>query len=275
MIGKQLEEAGWKQGSLIKQQDVSTLLEAVGRSYEDGLVLLLASQSCDIANNCIESDPYVELSVARRIENQNGNLTYNKHPRMLHTSITVRTGDVKVSTEEFIELKAYEKFSIPKGRLIALQPDQNRILEDRQLAGYVAWLAARYDRPALPTAFNARIKKADPKGKLRAKVKKGSMQLAGLYVEIAPNAEIDEDERYNVNLLGVLLADFTGDDSQAKSVVEAYAEVMRKAGMDVTCALKKEDQISMAMIRRFRRFYYDDLSFKHGDPLPPEVEGIL
>jgi hypothetical protein len=50
---------------------------------------------------------------------------------------------------------------------------------------------------------------------------------------------------------------------------------MRQAKMDVTVALRNESEVSIAVIKRFKRFYYDDLSFKAEAPLPPEVEYIL
>ncbi|WP_419582595.1 hypothetical protein [Thiolapillus sp.] len=238
-------------------------------------MLLVASQSCDIANNNVDTDPYIELSVARKIEESKGHLTYNKNPRILHTYVTCRTSDGDVFSEEILELKAFERIVIQKEVLAELQPDPDRVLEDRQLKSYVAWLAARYSRPALPTTFNNLIRDADPKGKLRNKVKKGNEQLVGIYVEIIPDAEIKDDESYNVNLLGLLPAGFVGDSSKAENAINAYADVLRSAGMEVTVATHTEDKISLAMIKRFKRFYYDDLSLKEETPLPPETQNIL
>ena len=275
MIGGQLEKAGWRQGTVVKSENIKDLLDTVDISYEEGLVLLVASQSCDIANNNIESDPYIELSLGRVVSKINGNLAHNKNPRLLHTVFTCRTEDAEVFSETPIEFKAFEKIAIPKGGLVELLPDQSRVLEEKQLKSYVAWLAARYSRPALPTAFNERLKSADPKDKLRGKVKKGNEQLSGIYVEIIPDAEISGDESYHVNLLGLLPAGFDGDHSKAKSAIDVYADVMRRAGMDVLADVSTEDSISIAVITRFKRFYYDDLSFRDDAPLPPETKTIL
>ncbi len=275
MIGNQLEKAGWRQGSIVRPSHLQHVLGIIDIPYEPDLVLLLASQSCDIANNNVDSDPYIELSVARLIDATKGHLTHNKNPRTLHTHITCRTGDGDVFTEDNLELRAFERVAIPKGSLVGLQPDSDRVLEDRQLKSYVAWLAARYSRPALPTTFNNRIRAADPKGKLRDKAKKGNEQLVGIYVEIVPDAEVEDDESYIVNLLGLLPAGFVGDSSKAENSINAYAEVLRNAGMEVTSAIQTEDRISLAAIKRFKRFYYDDLSIKEETPLPPETQNIL
>ena len=46
---------------------------------------------------------------------------------------------------------------------------------------------------------------------------------------------------------------------------------MRQANMHVVVAVKKEDEISVAALKRFKRFYYDDLSFRNSTEYPPEV----
>ena len=275
MIGAQLEEAGWRQGSVVKPSDLQRMLDIMGITYDTGIVLIAASQSCDIANNNIETDPYVEFSVARNIETSKGNLTFNKNPRILHTQITCRTSDDTVFTEDNLELKAFEKATVPKECLIGLQPDLDRVFESRYLESYVAWLAARYSRPALPTAFNDRISAADPKGKLRDKAKKANQQLTGIYVEITPDAEISDSESYNINLLGLLPARFTEDRQKAETAIKAYADILSNAGMTVVSAIRSEDEISVADIKRFKRFYLDDLSFRDETPLPPETTTVL
>ena len=268
MIGNQLEAAGWRQGSIVRSSDIATLLPMAN---DPELIFITASQSCDIANNKIETDPYVELSLARRIENLRPHLTHNRHPRILHTHILRRTGDVDVVDHVVIELKAYERFAVPKEALKLLGPDPDSTLDNRQLKSYVAWLAARYSRPALPTAFNDRIRAVDPGNKIREKAKKSNESLSGIYVQILPDTEIRENETYTVNLLGLLHAGFTGDTKHAKTVIEDYAAIMTKAGMDVSAVVRTEDEVSLATISRFKRFYYDDLSLKEDMTLPTET----
>jgi hypothetical protein len=271
LIGTQLEKAGWRQGSVVNETDLRYLFDIIGMPIEEDMIVLIASQSCDIANNNLASDPYIELSIARRTTVLQGHLTYNKNPRTLHTCITIRTHDDNVFSTENIELRAYEKISIQKESFIGLQPDIDKELENRELQSYVAWLSARYSRPALPSTFNDLVLTADPKGKLRDKVKKGNKELLGIYVEIIPDAEIQAGEIYNVNLLGLLPAGFDGDSSKAENAINAYTEVLRTAGMEVRSTMRKEDEISIAAIKRFKRFYFDDLSFREEAPQPPET----
>lgn len=276
-VGTQLETAGWLQGSIIKPEDLSSILANTEIEYNDKLICIVASQSCDIAHHNVAADPYIEISVARIIETQNGNLTYNKNPRLLHTTIMCRSGDDSeiVYTDLYVELKAYEKIAIPKECLASLFPDNHRILEAKQLESYIAWLAARYSRPALPTEFNDRISAADPKDSRKKKAKKANALLSGIYVEVIPDREISSKETYRVNLLGLVSPDFNGNIGEVEALLEEYATIMRKAKMEVKAILRKEDEVSIALIKRFKRFYYDDLSFKDETPLPPEVGSIL
>lgn len=275
MIGNQLEEAGWKQGSIVRSENIHSIADAIKLPFDNNFIFLVASQSCDIANNNIDLEPYVEISLARSIDKINGNYAHNKNPRILHTQIIRRTNDSSVFSEKYIELKAFDKFFIKKEVFKELKPDLDRVLHDRQLKSYVAWLAARYSRPALPTEFNNRIDASIDPNKLKDKVKKGGAQLLGIYVEITPDTEIKESESYSVNLLGLLPAGFSEDLTKIKSMLDAYQDVLEKAGMEVESALLTEDKVSLAVINRFKRFYYDDISFKKKTPLPPEVDNIL
>ena len=101
MIGSELEEVGWRQGSVVSTSDIQQLIDIIGSiSFADDLVLLVASQSFDIANNNLGTDPYIEFSVARKIDLTKGNLNHNKNPRIHHTNVTCRTSDGDVFAEE-------------------------------------------------------------------------------------------------------------------------------------------------------------------------------
>ena len=260
-IGGQLEEIGWRQGSILKNGDINQFIEVVNENP----ILIIASQSCDIANS---NDPYIEISVGITIETQNGNNTFNKNARTLHTEVLCRTNNTEIYERRFLELQAFEKIQVPKEQFLELSPDNEMLLSGKYLDSYACWLAARYSRPALPTTFNNLIDSVDPKNKRKKKAKQMDSSLSGIYVEIFPDAELSKEEIYRVNLLGLVASDFNGDITKLEESVNSYADIMRKAGMVVTVSVKPEDQISVAMIKRFKRFYYDDISFRSDSPKP-------
>lgn len=273
MIGSALEQNGWQQGSLFSDADATHICAKIGVTINEPFVLIVASQSCDIANNNLELDPHVEVYAARLIAEPSGNFQHNKNARLLHTKFIERLPGSDMSAEKYIAIKAFEKLFVPKMHLQGLAPAIDKQMEDYDARNFADWLAARYSRPALPTAFNTRIDAADPKGSLRENVKKANSVLSGMYVEILPFAELKDTERYQVNLLGTIPADFDGDLAKAEAALTRHADILRAANMDVTQRLLKEDEISLALIRRFKRFYYDDLSYRTAAPLPAEVTG--
>jgi hypothetical protein len=272
LIGTQLEKAGWRQGTIVRASDNENIFKLLGLDNDPGAILLIASQSCDIANNNIDLDPYIEIFHGTSVDTLDGNSTHSKNPRILHTQVLCRTSDESVSSNLNVELKASNKRFVAKEDLVQLTPDPDRVMESKNFRSFVAWLAARYSRPALPTAFNDRIRNADPRNKLRDKVKKANIELLGIYIELTPDGEIEADNRYAVNLLGLLPADFSGDTTKAENAINAYFETMKQAGMDVmNAAVRTEDKVSVAFLNRFKRFYLDDLSYRDDTPLPPEA----
>ncbi len=226
MIGDLLEKSGWRQGSIVQQENNSELLKHINCTYKsEDVLFVVATQSCDIANNNIESDPYIELSAVHLIESLDGNLTYNKNPRTLHTTLQIYTENSNIIQTKNIELKAFEKHLVLKKIFTDFPPDNNIKFKSADLEAYVAWLASRYSRPALPTTFNDRISAADAKNNLRKNAKNSNHSLSGIYVKITPDAEISEDQNYSVNLLGLVSADFNGNLENVEITLDEYAEV--------------------------------------------------
>ena len=136
----QLEEKGWRQGSLVSLQDIPKLYG----EYDEATILIVASQSCDIAQENLELEPFVELSIGRVISNLSGNFSYGKNPRKLHLEIRVNTDDL--FTTKYVELIASKKIQVNKVDLASFYPETESIILDHQLNVYVHWLAAQGNR---------------------------------------------------------------------------------------------------------------------------------
>jgi len=236
------------------------------------LELVVISQSCDIAQS-VESEPYVEVIIAVPIERANGNLTHNKNARLLDTTITVATNDSQVSRTQNLQLSATKKLLIPKRRFAQLTPSRNKTLPRSLAFELAAWCAARYCRPALPTDFNEALAKVDRGGKKRRRLaKKVSKHTSAIYVEINPNRELLEGEHYIVNLLGVTLPSAAMHKNDVEVQMVELRELMESAGMEVELAIRGEDEVSLAVRRRFEPLHLDDISFKNSDALPPDID---
>lgn len=268
-LGLLLEEKGWRQGSIVKAEDAKRVIDALGIDVDDSeaCVFIVASQSCDIANDNIKIDPSASLSLGRLIDKVDGNRSFNKNPRVLHTTIEC-FDESAVSVQKSIELFACDKFSILKKELSGFDPCSESIMAKPQLDTYVDWLAARYKRPAHPTKFNNLLNM----NKLKKKAKSCDGVLSGVYVEVFPDKEISEGEVYAVNLLGLYPAEYEGGLESAKEALKFFEDMMREAGMEVRMVLQSEGEISVARFKKFKRFYFDEISYKSGSSLPPEVE---
>jgi hypothetical protein len=270
LIGDELSKAGWRQGSIVRQSDNANIFAVMGCNEADNSVLLIVtSQSCDIAHNKTEDDPFIELLIASCIDASHVKYEDNSNPRILHTKIQLHTENNDIVKSQWLELKTFNRLQVQKNFFLNLTPNPNGQFASDALRAFIYWLAARYSRPALPTAFNERLRNA--RDKLRKKAKSTNVQLSGLYVRISPDKDIPKEERYSVNLLGVVSAGYDGKTDEAMEKLNEYAEIMRSANMDVVVKLKKENDISVATINTFKRFYYDDLSYRLGAPLPSEL----
>ena len=267
-----IESKGWRQGAIVKCSDIADLLGTVGVDASGSNVrVIVASQSCDVANENYSAEPFIEVCLCTVIPEISSQYSHNSNPRVLHTSISEFVETADMLNYLHVELKAHEKYPIEKKHFENISPDATCSLGESDLFSFVSWLAARYSRPALPTKFNDSINKADPKKKLRSKVKKLTNHFSGIYVSIYPDKEIEDDETYTVQLLGLLPADFTGDPASAEGLIEAYAQVMKDAGMNVTHLTVGEDRLPVSRFRQMKRFYYDDLSYRDEAILPAEI----
>lgn len=246
----------------------AALARAFSFSLEEGEFFIVASQSCDVASNS-PIDPNVELIVATPVETLVGDFSFNKNPRKLHTQFVQATNTDEVQTTVCVEVLAYRKLVVPKGAIAEESPCPTMRFEYREGNSFSSWLGSRYTRKAMPSAFNNRIAKIDKKKKLRKIAGRLDEHLTGIYIRLSPDTEIEDGENYNVNLLGLLPVSFTGELSDVEKELESYTEILRKAGFDVEAVLRKEDEVSVAVVNSFSRFYYDDISFKSGANLPP------
>lgn len=120
---------------------------------QEDIYLIVASQSCDVcASSSVEE--YIEFSIARKITACEGNFLFNKHPRRLHISAQDNTQDP--IADIYFELNANEKIKIKKESILAvkeIEPCTDIQLTTQTTQQFADWLAARYNHPALPTAF--------------------------------------------------------------------------------------------------------------------------
>lgn len=271
MIGTILELAQWRQGSIVKQDDAIEIVKQLNLTLGEDWILIVASQSCDIANNRTDIDPTIEFSIAQIKEQINPIYQFNQNPRILHLKLlTVNTASVP-TTEISVELIAHKKFTIDKSILENMTPDQTRGLAQSEKDSYVRWLAGRYDRPAFPTEFNRRLESA--RDKIRQKAKKANSALLGLYIELNPTTELAPNETYTVNLLALTneITLSASDIQNVGALIEVVETTMKLNNIEIKSKIASEAEISVAVLKRFSRLQFDFISLRENTPLPPSA----
>lgn len=262
-----LEDLGWRQGSFVKPESTAKLIADIESTLAISVndLLVVASQSCDVASS---QEEYIEISIVRLLsaEEFNKQYSHNRHPRVLHIEAKSNSSDEKI----ILELKAHEKIQIKKSLLEEFKPDTSINFLEENLNQYIDWLAGRYKRPALPTKFDQLIASSDKKGKRKKIAKRANDYLAGIYVEIYPNRDINDDETYSVNLLGI--ASDEQSITPATDALNEYADILKNAGMQVSVPkVGTEFQISVGTLRQYQRINFDYLSYEENNLLPPDT----
>ncbi len=272
-----MEAKGWLQGSIVSQ-DQMEILSSNFDALSNDTFLIVASQSCDVAN---KSEKTIEFSIARKVVSLDGNYTFNKNPRRLHVSATTNEAELGVP-EIHLELLAHEKVSIPKDRLFSLgvlTPCDSTSLKEGIIDNYVDWLASRYKRPALPSEFDRRVAQAWPKKDRDKAFKSLSKYIKGVYVQITPFGEIEEDSNYSINLL-ILITEEAKNDSaiyeRVEGLAQEYMTVVRPLRINtIGHKVEIEKNVSLFKFQLYKRLNFDALSYRNNDPLPFELENCL
>lgn len=273
-----LETNGWLQGSLVSSEDLDLLKEHFIQIPREAEFLITASQSCDVCGE-IEKERFIEFSVAKSIDSPNGLNLYNKNPRCLHLTADQDSGNAGSinDAEIHLELFASDKIFLDKSaieNIKKIEPSKRITLSSTTVSQYADWLAARYNRPALPSAFEIRFNnskgwKKNPRVKATGKL---SEHILGIYVDINPDFEILDTEPYEVDIL-VLIKTEAIDDADLYQKIEIlinkYVEAMVAANFIVgDVNITTESKVSLALFRSYKRIILENLSYKQNDCLP-------
>jgi len=266
-IGSEIGERGWGQGCLLHDADLRALVAAEGFDCHEGAVAIVVSQSCDLANRDLESEPFAEVIIGQRVATCSHDLLYGKHPRRLHLPIQCNEGGTLT-----LDLVPWQRRQIRRELLAGWVPADNHYLLRDDIAILTAWLAQRYVRSALPDSFNDLI--AQKRKKWKKIRKKLSGHVSGLFVELNPSGELAPDQRYSVNLLALVPVVHKASLGEVQADVQRLSDLMKELGMEVNTAAKAEDDISYAVVRRMTRFPLEYLSLRGEpfDPLPAEFD---
>jgi len=262
-IGARIAEQGWRQGSIVRGEDLGRLQPLLAQgleSFSNERVAVVVSQSCDLTHPVLDDEPHAELLVGRLAgvcadASLRGNLTYGKNPRALCLPLQRRAVE-----PVWMECRAHARVLLAREHLAELVPDDEHFMlrEDAQILA--RWLAQRYQRVAFPDEFNAMLADAEKKRKkLHLRL---AADISGLFVELSPDRDLLREEQYRVNVLALVPDHRASALENVQRGVQDLVSFFLEAGMDAQGAAVLESDISYGVVRRFRPFPLDHLSLR-------------
>lgn len=272
---ERIQRHGWRQGSVFTLAASGPIVLAYRDSImvpalaiDDNARLLLTSHDCDIVHRGLH-EPRIEVCPAVAVRGRmDGNFTGTRNPRRLHLELEV------AGAPQPFELRAPTRFCIPRETLESSLPDPDTRIAPRHHNHFCHWLAKRFRRAALPTAFDNRIS-ADTRREIRAILRPLQDSIDSVLIAIDPDdRELDANTPYVVQVVA-LMEDENFLDPRRRALVENALQQVQQAidrsvGIELeTCVSESMARMSVDIFRDFAIWDYDELSLE-ADAEPPQ-----
>jgi hypothetical protein len=249
-------DEGWRQGStvgpeLLREFVASVRVEIAVGDQDLGVVL---SHDCDLCKDPT-GEPWVEfLVVHRRTDPVDGAVARMRSPRVIDFEGSL-DGTAFVG-----RALARDRFLVPKSTLVGLMPGPMLFASPDGLLPL--WISRRYIRTAFPDAFNHRWQGV--KAEIRRQLRRYGRYLDAIYLDL-DDAELEPEQTYGVIARGTMLVEEFGVPAKREEAQRALdGAVARLDGCDgievLESYLVSEDEISLAEVRRLRRWDFEDVS---------------
>jgi hypothetical protein len=215
-------DTNWRQGDILTREAAAHF--SLTNPVDPGSTcVVVVSHDCDLANDNLDAEPYVEVIVGRMVGAASGNFTWGKAPRTLHYSVQ-RDGAPTI-----VELVATEKRTLSKCDLAQFEPDTRFHLDGRTLAVLRSWLAARYNRAAFADSFVTRMRDTKADAKLARALEAYGQNVSFTYFDV-DRGECVERTDGDPHTLSVILVFNPGNDPDAAAdAADAAAEAVEDA----------------------------------------------
>lgn len=189
MIGR---DTTWRQGSLIKQDELSRI------GLADDCYAIVVSHDCDLPH---PKEEVVEVIVCKKVS-PDKMLTNCRSPRKLHLKLEHPSGEL------FLELSFQSRELVSKIEFCTklTGPDSDFNISESEKRTLKQWLSARFGRPAYPNAFEQRLQKKQGKDTIEkciAKLIEPMVDhIVGIFIGLDgdKNIELEDGEPYCLSI---------------------------------------------------------------------------
>jgi hypothetical protein len=259
----------WRQGQVLPQ-DAALHFGLANAADPEATCVVVVTHDCDLANDNLEAEPFVEVIVGRTVENAGGNFTWAKAPRTLHYPV------VRQGVAAYVELVATAKVQLCKSDLAQFQPDPGFHLDGPTLAVVRNWLSVRYNRAAFPDAFVTRMKDTKADAKLAKALELHGKNISFTYFDLDKGQCVERAEGDPYRLSIVLVFNPGDDPDLAADAADAAAEAVERAvagrlpeeGESIrldACFAVSEDDIRVSQARVLNLWRLEYMTHRAGD----------
>jgi hypothetical protein len=269
-------DTAWRQGHVLTNES-SVALGLVRPEDAGGSLVMIISHDCDLVQTP-DTEPVVEVVVARRIEAANGNFTHAKNSRRLHLECTID------GVGTYLDMQAQAKTRVDKQALADHEPDGHVLVRPQDRSILQQWLAARYRRAAFPDEFDRRLKDTGVAARIAKIVEPLGQYLVALFFDVDEGEERNrkgEKDLYGlrIDILYSTEHDPVASQEAAEKAAAAIAAAFRERCFDaasgwkwielVGCEPISDEAMPYAMSVQLKRWNMDYLSLRADPPVEP------
>ena len=235
--------------------------------------VIVISQSCDLVNRDLNEEPFAEILLAHPLSGSaDGNYMYLRNPRRLHFHLQID------GQQRAYKAWIWDRYRLPRQFFAQWRPDDKRSLLDQDERDVlVSWLAARYERAALPDELQRRLSSIRDRLKKSVKPLK---EVSALFLECS-DQEFSANDVYRLRVKLVMPKKYYDQPERrqtAEQLIVQLAAVLEKCSgitLEEEPELLSELDFSLHDARVWRRWTdFDYLSHQdhaaHQAPYPGE-----
>ncbi|HHS2948523.1 TPA: hypothetical protein ACTEL6_001730 [Legionella pneumophila] len=238
---QKIRSNGWKQFCILDNQD-GDIPEIPNGKY------IIVSQDCDIVQRSFEKEKKVEIIQVTEVPKPNKSNTNLKNFRSPH--IPFKDNDI----DKYFEIDMGQRYFIERKKLAEVSPITGIAFDKKTQKIIIELIKARYERTALPDAFNTRF----PLKKIKKLLKNHSQDTYSLFIDVHPEEELNESDEYHIRLIMLVIEREDAHEELLENIVE---EINDRINV-VEYRVKTLDEMSIGEYLEFKELWLVELSYQ-------------
>ena len=256
-----IRKAGWRQGSFVAPGSISGSVALCSKIEppEDSWFVVVA-QDCDLVHQDFAAEPAVELLLCQPAPEDQPAWRFGRDPRRLQFEAIRDEAPPLI-----LNASAGDRAFVERTTLAGLAPEPTITASSATVRLIAAWLSNRYIRPAFPDSFNNCLKPAERK--IAAVLKRHTRFIQRIFLRVAPDDELPDDQPYSIDLWLVMTHDdwLDGDKKAGAANALTRLESLFGALPGIELAgseLRPESEITLDDVREMKAWSFDYITHR-------------